>query len=282
MDRPYHPACSGDIKWPWRSSIRKYMQKEPIYEEVDQFSEPIKVQEVAVVSKETGEVRLLQPSQYMMQEGFIEEMQLLRLMQRTPINHIFQRPAKGGGIWDYVTITYIQKVLNFVFGWDWDFEIVSYEEKYNQVQVLGKLTVRGKKGKSVTKMQFGRADIKYKTKTETKNGKKLKVKTDEVLDFGNDLKAAASDSLKKCASELGVASDIFGKNEFREVAQTADSKSKKEPKNWSDAFNKEVIKRIHGSETFDECFKRLFPNLEYPTEQVEAQKMMAQLLRKDQ
>lgn len=247
------------------------MEKEPIYEEIDQFSEPIKEQKIAVVSKETGEVRLLQPSQYMMQEGFIEEMQLLRLMQRTPASHIFQRPAKGGGTWDYVTGTYIQKVLNFVFGWNWDFEIVSYEEKYGQIQVLGKLTVRGKNGVSVTKMQFGRADIKYKKNSNPK----------EPVDFGNDLKAAATDSLKKCAAELGIASDIYGKNEFKEVTTTTPKKATKPLTNWQDAFTKQVIKRIQGNETFDDCFKRLFPNTEFPLEQSEAQVMMAKLLRKD-
>ena len=37
------------------------------------------------------------------------------------------------------------------------------------------------------------------------------------VDYGNDLKAATTDALKKCASELGIASDVYGKNEFREI-----------------------------------------------------------------
>ena len=41
-----------------------------------------------------------------------------------------------------------------------------------------------------------------------------------MLDYGNDLKAATTDALKKCASELGIASDIYGANEFKEIAET--------------------------------------------------------------
>ena len=37
-----------------------------------------------------------------------------------------------------------------------------------------------------------------------------------MLDFGNDLKGAATDSMKKCASMLGIASDVYGKAEFKE------------------------------------------------------------------
>ena len=42
-----------------------------------------------------------------------------------------------------------------------------------------------------------------------------------MLDYGNDLKAAATDALKKCASELGIASDIYGSEEFKEIKKEA-------------------------------------------------------------
>ena len=119
------------------------------------------------------------------------------------------RPGKGGGEFDYVTGTYIKKVLNYTFGFQWDFEIKEHGEKGNMVWVLGKLTIKDNNGKPrIIKEQFGRADVKQK-------------KTGGDLDFGNDLKAAATDALKKCASELGIASDIYGKNEFKEI-QTVD------------------------------------------------------------
>ena len=131
--------------------------------------------------------------------------QILHMMQRTPKDHIYQRPAKGGGKWDYVTGVYVKKVLNYTFGWRWDFEVKDHGREGNLVWVLGRLTCRLSGGESIVKEQFGRADIK------TKRG------SNEPLDYGNDLKAAATDALKKCASELGVASDIYGGNEFKEV-----------------------------------------------------------------
>lgn len=140
----------------------------------------------------------------------IEQEQILHIIQRTPASHIYKRPAKGGGQWDYVTGVYVKKVLNYVFGWNWDFEVVGEEEKHKQVVVKGKLTVRDKNDNAIIKMQFGRASVKYKKDTE------------EPLDYGNDLKAATTDALKKCASELGIASDIYGKNEFKDIKSTSD------------------------------------------------------------
>jgi hypothetical protein len=99
---------------------------------------------------------------------------------------------------------YVKKILNYVFGWNWDFEVKEHGQEGDSLFVLGRLTVRGG-GATIFKEQFGRADLKKK-----KDGT-------GYLDFGNDLKAAATDALKKCASEFGIASDIYGKNEFKEI-----------------------------------------------------------------
>ena len=155
-------------------------------------------------------------NKYTLQTSFVKEKQILKILQRTPAEHIYSRPAKGGGTWSYVTGTYIKKVLNYVFGWLWDFEIIEHGEKGNQVWVLGRLTVKDGKGLTITKTQFGRADIKCKRGTK------------EPLDFGNDLKAASTDALKKCASEFGIASDIYGKNEFKDIKKTVKKDDQKE------------------------------------------------------
>jgi len=140
----------------------------------------------------------------------LRQNQLLMILQKTPKNHIYRRPAKGGGEWEYVTGVYVKKALNYIFGWMWDFEIKEHGrekgEEGDLVWVLGRLTIKDKSGKPmIIKEQFGRADVKFKRGTKI------------PLDFGNDLKAAATDALKKCASELGIASDIYGKNEFMEI-----------------------------------------------------------------
>lgn len=145
-------------------------------------------------------------SKYMIPKTWMSEKQVLKIVQKTPPQHVYTRPGKGGQTWSYVTGNYVEKVLNFVFGWNWDFEIVDHGKEADQVWVQGKLTVKDDKGHEITKSQFGRADIKFKKDTKI------------MLDFGNDLKSASTDALKKCASLLGIASDIYGKMEYKQEA----------------------------------------------------------------
>lgn len=133
--------------------------------------------------------------------------QLLVLLQKTPADHKYTRPAKGGGNWDYVTGVYVKKVLNRVFGWLWSFDIIDITEKYNQVVCRGKLTINNPDGTPlIWKTDIGKADIKMKRDNSG------------PLDYGNDQKASATDCLKRCAFQLGIASDIYGKNEFKEIS----------------------------------------------------------------
>jgi len=134
----------------------------------------------------------------------ITNAQFLHIAQSTPKEHIYSRPAKGGGTWDYVTGVYVKKVLNFAFGWQWSFEVKDHGKEEDLIWVLGKLTIFPGTDKQIVKEQFGRADAKKK-------------KTGGFLDYGNDLKAATTDALKKCASELGIASDIYGAEEFKNI-----------------------------------------------------------------
>lgn len=130
--------------------------------------------------------------------------QLIRLTEKTPPSQIYKRPAKGGGEWDFVTVSYVQRVLDYVFGWNWDFEILEHGKEANHVWVRGRLTVHSSDGKhSIRKEQFGRSEVKQK-----RDGA-------GILDYGNDLKSAASDALKKCASMLGIARDVYGKSDYK-------------------------------------------------------------------
>lgn len=146
---------------------------------------------------------------YMIPKTWLNEKQVLRMVQRTPAQHIYSRPAKGGGTWQYVTGAYVEKVLNFTFGWNWDFKVIDKGKEGDQVWVQGELTVKDPTStRSITKTQFGRADIKFKRDSKV------------MLDYGNDLKSATTDALKKCASLLGIASDIYGKAEFKDIGVT--------------------------------------------------------------
>jgi len=144
-------------------------------------------------------------------DNLLNQKQLSLLLKKTPEKYVKQRPAKGGGKWNYVEVSYVQKVLNLMFGWDWDFEIV--DEKVllecKEVVVKGRLTCR-MGDKTIVKTQYGNKEIIFKHAT------------DEPLSIGNDLKAAASDALKKCASLIGIAADIYGRDSFVEVSVQED------------------------------------------------------------
>jgi len=144
---------------------------------------------------------------HFLQENGVSPEQAIRILEKTPAEFIYERPAKGGGKWQYVTGGYVKQTLNFVFAYNWDFFIDKQEEKYGQVVTLGRLVVKDKNGNTITKTQVGKADIKFKKGTK------------DALDYGNDCKASATDCLKKCASEFGIASDIYGQNEYKQEAE---------------------------------------------------------------
>lgn len=150
----------------------------------------------------------------------LNELQLAQILKRTPSQYVKQRPAKGGGTWDYVTGGYVKKCLNIMFGWDWDFEILDEKVLFGEVVIKGRLTCRTE-GRSIVKTQFGNKDIIFKKETD-KDGNRI------PLSIGNDMKAAATDALKKCAAEIGIASDIYNKEDFREVKLTTSKTIDKE------------------------------------------------------
>lgn len=143
-----------------------------------------------------------------------EQHQIQYLQRRTPAAHIYDRPGKGGGNWYYVTSAFVIKSLNILFGYNWSFEIKSFDIKGTQCLVHGRMsgTVH-KDGHDVTivRESFGRADIKL-NKADRK-----------PLDLGNDLKAAESDCLKRCYRQLGGALDVFATNEYAEIILTDDN-----------------------------------------------------------
>jgi len=210
----------------------------------------------------------------------ISKEQILTMLQRTPANHIFTKPGKGGGTFEFVTGVYIKKVLNYAFGFNWDFEITGEEEKHDQIIVQGKLTVRNGKGGEVSKMQYGRADIKYRKGTKT------------PVDYGNDKKAATTDCLKKCASEFGIASDVYGKNEFKDLGAEVEEKQEK-PKvakvtetstvNYKDKLKQQAVKMGFKGKTQAELLefinKKLGSKIARITNQRQAQVLLGEILQ---
>ena len=106
-------------------------------------------------------------------------------------NQIKQRKGPGGKTLDYVETPSVIKRLNQAFDFNWSFDIEQFENNDGEVVVLGKLT-----GEGISKMQFGSKAIT--------NGKG---------EIGDDLKAAGSDALKKCATLFGIALHLYDSDE---------------------------------------------------------------------
>jgi hypothetical protein len=165
----------------------------------------IKITELALI--EASELSLVDNNN-------LNDKQLALILKKTPAQYVKTRPAKGGGTWDYVPGGYMKKILNLMFGWDWDFEIMEDKIMHGEVIVKGKLTCRSN-GKEIIKMQYGNKDIMYKKLQQGETER-------QPLSIGNDLKSAATDCLKKCAAEIGIAADIYNKEDFKEVKVALD------------------------------------------------------------
>jgi hypothetical protein len=134
------------------------------------------------------------------QDG-LNEAQRAVLSQRTPADVVKSRRGRGGTKLSYVSHDYVTRTLNQAFNWAWSFEVI--EEKIfpaldapEEIIVKGRLVVHAPGG-DITKEQFGGASVK-----RTRQG--------DIISLADDFKAAASDALKKCASLLGVALDLYG------------------------------------------------------------------------
>ncbi len=138
---------------------------------------------------------------------YLNEAQLAFITQKTPKEFIKTRPGPGGLPLSYVEVGYVINMLNQVFGWDWDFKVLEQQIGKKQVWVRGELSVRAK-NHTITKGQFGGADIKFHKRSFPSDEGRT---TGEPVSIADDLKAAASDCLKKCASMLGIAGDVYWK-----------------------------------------------------------------------
>jgi len=156
---------------------------------------------------------LVKASDLSLTESALNPSQLQLLLKHTPEKYVKTRPAKGGGTWKYVTGGYVRKVLNLMFGFDWSFEITEQQVMHGEAIVKGRLTVKTA-GKAIVKEDFGNKEIICKRGT------------DQPLSIGNDLKAAATDCLKRCAAQIGIAADIYSAEEFREVNVKTDDVTK--------------------------------------------------------
>lgn len=150
-------------------------------------------------------------------KSILNENQVQKIFNSTPKRYQYSRPGKGGGNWNYVKKSYVRKALDGIFAFNWDFKPeTTVSEAYEVASKTGSVVVKGnlvcrvldERGQllaEITKGDYGTAEVKFKKDTK------------DPLNFGNDLKAANSDCLKRCASQWGIAADVYESEEFTEI-----------------------------------------------------------------
>ena len=139
---------------------------------------------------------------------------------------IKKRRGPFGEDLDYVEAADVIRRLNEAFDGEWSFEIIEHQQMFDEVVVLGKLTAQG-----VSKCQFGSHQI-----TKAK-------KDGAVVNIGYDLKAAASDSVKKCATHFGVALHLYSENIADETKDPVDRNAMTSSES-DEAISKEKLAEI--------------------------------------
>lgn len=149
----------------------------------------------------------------------------------TPREFVKERAGKGGKKFTYVETGYVIARLNEAFSpLGWEFKITERGETQRknenstegEVWVYGELTIIDhKQGFRVTKGQYGQHNV-Y-----------------EKVPMGDAYKAAASDALKKCASLMGIALDIYWS--ASDEVEVVDARVKQEKKVKKEQQSKEQM-----------------------------------------
>jgi hypothetical protein len=107
---------------------------------------------------------------------------------------IKQREGNFGKMLDYIEGHAVIQRLNDAFEGEWSFTMTKYEimQETDEVLVIGQLNAGG-----IVKSQFGSSRI-----TRAKE-------TGDIISLADDLKAAATDALKKAATLLGVGLHLY-------------------------------------------------------------------------
>lgn len=176
--------------------------------------------------------------------SFLNKDQLDLINQPTPQEHILNR---DDGL-KSVTGFYVKKQLNYLFGLNYDFQIVYQEfiQGSKEVIVHGRLVLRTPKG-TVTKEQFG------SSKVELSNVNNGSISITAPVNIGNAFKSAATDALKKCASEIGICWDVYSQQSPENIITQSNNA---QPLNYSEeSLGKRIKQFLSNANTIEEFEK---------------------------
>lgn len=141
-----------------------------------------------------------------------------------PSKRIPMRPIRGGTDAEYVPGWWFDENGNALFNHLWSYEVLEKNIGQDQLWVLGKLTIHVPGRTEITEITHKDGTVEKKTVIyealnivkEQFGGSDVKKasQTGKIIDIGDDLKSAATDAKKKCWTELGFASTIYGKREI--------------------------------------------------------------------
>jgi hypothetical protein len=178
-----------------------------------------------------------------------------------PPEQIKQRTENFGTL-DYIEGHAVIQRLNSALEGMWSFEIINHHinEKEGEVLVLGKLTVG-----NIVKMQFGSSQI---TRAKASG---------EIISIADDLKAAATDSLKKCATQMGVGLYLYNKEKGSSDQKPSNGNGRLSAKQHSYILKLMAENSITRAEFDRDCVERFGTALDYLSKN-DASAVIAQLL----
>ena len=137
------------------------------------------------------------------------EKNVLDILERPfDASQIKQRQGSFGKMLDYISGTDVIARLQEAFNGDYSFSVLEWKVLEDEIVVLGELTAGG-----LSKSAFGNKKIARNTKD------------DSIISIGDDIKAAATDSLKVCAKLFGVALHLYSDKETVKEEKKAEPKS---------------------------------------------------------
>ncbi len=129
------------------------------------------------------------------------------LVEPFPDDAVSSRKGTHGKTLQYIETWRVVDRLNTAFDHDWSFKVVEWQQLEHEVVVCGELSAAG-----LVKQAFGSSSI-----TRGRD-------SGEPLSIGDDVKAAASDALKKAATLLGVGLELYSGRRLPESKEsTADT-----------------------------------------------------------